>query len=369
MPLGFLHAYKRTATAGGSSAQVTHGFTLNATSNYGVKDGSGYYAPPNGVVNALKQEADNSLTETQPDGSQFHYATTGKLASARNVGGGRWTVLYNASGFITSVSSPSGSRTTAVYDNTTSKLKRIVQPSGRITTFTTTTGTPSGALRSMITPDGSITTFTLNTVSGPFAWQDPSGNRTTLVHDTVNANLVSALISPSGQRTTYSSSNFVQDALGNRTTLGYDGSAQLKYILEPTGSRTTLTWLSGLIQSLVNGLGQRTTLTRSTLANRASGISSVQDAAGGRWTILYDTNSRVNALLDPLGNRSTLVWDTSGRRTALINPLGQRTSWTYGSLGQITAVTDALENQSTRVFNTSGALTAEVNPLGSCFPK
>jgi YD repeat-containing protein len=156
---GFALAYRRSvaATGGGTGANLTPGTRLGAAYAYSGKDGAGNLAPPPEAANALKQEADNSWTETAPDGTKFRYAAaTGRLAAVVGPSGGRWTLAYGASGLVSAVADPTGRRTTISYG--ASRPTRVTDPGGRRTTFTADAATGT-LLQRVATPDGNLTTL------------------------------------------------------------------------------------------------------------------------------------------------------------------------------------------------------------------
>ena len=89
---------------------------------YSNKDGGGHYLPPGGVANALVQNGDNTWTETQPDGFQLRYDTTGKLYRLQSVAGSRWTISRDGGGKVTRIVDPTTARTTFVYDGSRKTL-------------------------------------------------------------------------------------------------------------------------------------------------------------------------------------------------------------------------------------------------------
>src|SRR5262249_5343117 len=95
---------------------------------------------------------------------------------------------------------------------------------------------------------------------------------------------VKALVSATGDRTTYTSSPgqaAVLDPRGKRTTLLYDGGNNLAVGIRPTGARASGGWGSGLPRGVQDPLGNRTTFTQTTLSNRTQALASVVLATGG----------------------------------------------------------------------------------------
>src|SRR5439155_22764428 len=110
---GWNNNFKRSATEVSSTA--ANGKTgTGITYSYTSKDATtGYYTPPGEAKNSLKQEANGTFTETQPDGTGYRYDTTGKLQYVSNPAGGRWSLSYSGSS-IRNITDPFGRRTSLV---------------------------------------------------------------------------------------------------------------------------------------------------------------------------------------------------------------------------------------------------------------
>ena len=372
---GWTNAYKRSVTAtSGSAANVVTG--TGATQQFsGLVGGSGYYLPPPESRNSLSKDA-NGWTEQQPDGTAYRYNTSGVLQYVANPAGGRWTVSYTGVNRIKAIVDPFAGRTTLSY-TATQFLKRVQDSAGRITTFSVSSS--GNNLTRIQTPDLALTTLTYYPAGGAAggqlkSWTTPLGLRTTFTY-APSSNWLNQIIAPNGQRTTYpvpaSGKLSVVNPLGQRTTVT---TALIPAILttvpvsvlNPLGQRTTYSWSSaGLLQSVSSSLGGRTSFGYSSLANRTSQLASVTAPTGGRVSLLYDASYRIKAAIDPLGNRTTVLWGTGTSRAASLNPLGQRTSFTANSTGQLTAVKNPLLQITSYAYSTVGAADGAGQPAGA----
>jgi YD repeat-containing protein len=266
------------------------------------------------------QNSNNTWTQTQPDGFQVMYNTSGTPIYLASPNGGRWTLGY-ASGLVLNVTDPFNNRTTYAYTGGGS-IRRIQDAAGRITSFTVN---GSSNLTRMITPDSAVTSLIYDGSHRLIGYSDPNGNRTSYSYD--GNSFVNSITTPSGNRTTYLYLNWgatrVTDAAGQMTTLLYNFNRNVAGTIDPLGNRSTYLWVGSRLQGFIDGNGHRSTLTYAQLTTRTPALQSIHDAVGGRFTFLYNASNQVQALIDQLGNRSTLTWDGNGNRTAVKDALGK----------------------------------------------
>jgi len=104
---GWTSLFNQQVTAiDAATANVTKG--TGTVLLYTDKNGSGQYRAPGGVLNALVKNGDGTWTETQPNGMQLRYDTTGLLSGMQSVAGGRWTVSRDTGHRITKIADPVG---------------------------------------------------------------------------------------------------------------------------------------------------------------------------------------------------------------------------------------------------------------------
>ena len=143
---------------------------------------SANYTPPAGAQNTLVCHEDYSGVETQPDGFQMHYETTGKLTKFESAAGDVWTLVGFGGDRVYAVIDPFNRRTSIVYGGS-DKIQRVVDAYGRITTFTVD---GSGDLVKMTTPELCETEFRYDANHQLTAYIDPEGSRTTFSYEGVN---------------------------------------------------------------------------------------------------------------------------------------------------------------------------------------
>jgi YD repeat-containing protein len=259
---------------------------------------SAYYQPSTRTSDSVMKNSDGSWTQTQPDGFQTDYDTTGKAVRVSNAAGSRWTTAYDSGGRVSSVTDPLLRRTSYAYTSG-GNIRRILDPGGRITSFTVD---GNGNLIQVITPDGARVTLQYSGATGRqtlTSYTDQRGQETSYSYDSNSA--VNSVTTPTGDRTSYSYRDWgttqVIDAAGQVTTLLHNFARNIQGVINPTGARTTYLWSQGRLRGFIDGNGNRTTFGYASLANQNVAIQSIQDAMEGRYTFLYNANNQVQGLI------------------------------------------------------------------------
>lgn len=307
---------------------------------YTQKDAEGFYSPPAGARNSLRQLDDGSWVETQPNGFQLRYDPQGRFTSMQDGPGNRWTLMYDGNERIAAITEPvPGQRTSFAYD-AAGKIRRIAQPGNRITTFVVD---QYGDLVKRITPELCITEYRYDIVHRLKTVIQPEGGRTTYAYDDFSR--LTVYTSPAGSRTSYSyapETTSIQNPLGSRTTLVYDAARHPLVAIDATGARTSYSWANGQLGGAVDANGHRTSFVYTTLPSRRQSLQAIVSPSGARYTYGYDSSGKLTRLTDENGHRTTLLWDASGNRTGLIDAQGGRTTYSYNALGLLTQITDPL---------------------------
>ena len=218
-------------------------------------------------------------TITDPRGFVTSYQyDSNRRVTQMTAGSAVWTYSYGVTGEIIAVTSPSGAVTTSIFDANLN-LSNVQHPEGYTSTFTYD---PVSFLRiSETVPAGTRYSITYDQKLWlPLVNQDALGNRTTMQYDGF------------GNLTT------LTDANGAVTTYGYDGSGSTHRRIrqtDPLGRVTSYSYMSdGLLQTTTDPRGLVTTYNYDTYGNVASIVAS----DGGITTYQYD-------VLNPF------VWDGS----------------------------------------------------------
>src|SRR5262249_36777886 len=142
---------------------------------------------------------------------------------------------------------------------------------------------------------------------------DPLGHRTSLAYD--GSNNIQRIQDVSGRITSLTvegSGNLtrIQTPDGVRTSLSYDGSHRLTAATNALGQRTTFQNTSGVLQSVISPLGERTSFAIYAQPHLLKAAHVRIDPRGQRTTLLHvggGTQPPI-AVQDALGNRTTYSW-------------------------------------------------------------
>ena len=264
---GWSHSFRRQVEVGGSGSPIV--VTTGAGQNYTYTTSQplgGQYTPAagSGAVNSLfAARPFFSATETAPDGTVYNYgsATGGllRLQSIQNPAGALWTVSYDSSNRVSSITDPFSRSSTFAYNGTSAKISSFLDFAGRRTTFTVNS---AGNLTSVMSPELCVTSLVYDSSNRAIAWINP---------------------------------------LGDTTSYGYDSSNRLITAQAPLGQVTSFVYNSN--QTVVtNPRGYVTTLN----FNSMGSLSSAIDGAGNLTSYAWDTNNRLTGIVDPTFRTSRL---------------------------------------------------------------
>jgi RHS repeat-associated protein len=256
-------------------------------------------------------------------------ATTGLVQSATDARGKVTSFGYDASGNLTSVTSPLGRRTTIAYDS-----------SGRATSTVDGRGNETGA-----NPDDYRTSFTYNAADQLLTSTDPLGHTTTLAYD-LAGNLASVTDAKSHV------TSYGYDAANELTTVTAPGAVVTGYSYDPVGNILTRTDANNHVTSYAYDKDNR--------------LTSVLSPTQQQWTYEHDPNGNVTKVVDAIGNSTadtadgttTYGYDAVNRLTSIgytdatpgvqyaYDGDGNRTSMTDGS-GTVSYAYDDVNNLAT----------------------
>ncbi|MBF1680892.1 MAG: type IV secretion protein Rhs, partial [Rothia sp.] len=169
----------------------------------------------------------------------------------------------------------------------------------------------------------------------------------------------------------------VVDAMGARWGLSYEEAAQnatptseqrLTALTDPEGNITTFEYSAGHLSTVIDPMGNRTSVERDTWGN----VISMTDAAGAQTHYEYDELSQLVAIVDPCGARTEYEYSLTGDLSRIVDATGVALGITHsrshgeysmrveGAPGNYAVVTDALG----RVVSASNSLMTMVPGLG-----
>jgi RHS repeat-associated protein len=183
---------------------------------------------------------------------------------------------------------------------------------------------PSGQSATVTNADGSTVTFTK--LEG--VWTVPAWVQATLVQ---NGEGVFTYTLPDQRAFTFSSSGVLQkitDRNGNATTLTYV-SGRLETVTDPAGRKLTLAYnAEGLVESVKDPMGHTVKY-----AYEGGNLKSVTEPgeASARWQFKYDSSREITEVIDGRGGTVVNKYDGSHRVTEQKDPLERKTTWSYAS--------------------------------------
>jgi YD repeat-containing protein len=129
---GWSGAAKETLTSTSAGVDITDG--LGTLLHYTDQDASNRYRVPGSTSDSLVQNADGTWTQTQPDGFQTVFNTSGYPTRLVSAAGDRWTISYDSGNPVLWVGDPFNRRTTYSY-TAGGNIRRVQDPAARITSF------------------------------------------------------------------------------------------------------------------------------------------------------------------------------------------------------------------------------------------
>jgi len=324
----------------------------------------------------------------------FTYGAGNYIASVADHTGRKVTYDYNTAGALGQVTFPDGTTEQYTYD---SNKRLLTMQDRRGHVWVTNEYDSNGRMAKQTFADNTYYQFAyaLDTNQQVTATTitDPNGSKEYVAFDPVSkypltdtwaygtslAQTLTYVRQPSGLV------DSVTDALGRKTTYGYDNSGnvtritrladtaqattyqysytpdynQVASITDPLNHATTFTYTNGCLSQMVDPLGHATT----TLCNGAGQPTAIEDALGHLTTLSYQGYD-LQSITDALSRTTTLTTDALGRLVATKDPLGNVTLKLYDTNDRVVKSIDGL-NQATQVdYDGNGNATLVTLPSG-----
>jgi RHS repeat-associated protein len=288
------------------------------------------------------QETAQGIVTTYTDRLGFQYVyehdANYRLLRYTDPLGGETRYEHSSTGDRTAILDALGRRTRFEYDSE-GNVTRIVDAAGNATAMTYTFGKN---LSQVTDASGATTTFNYN-----------DGNITA-----------------------------VTDAEGNRDTHQYGGNGQLDNVLLQDRAGMDLEYDRGQIvganmirgqalggakydeiglpSEVDDGLGNKIQLEYDGRGN----VIRKTDPLGAVETMEYDARGRLMRKVDKNGNASRTVYDGNNNVVMTINALGETVQMTYDAGDRLVAITDPRGGVTERAYDAVGRMISETNPLG-----
>ena len=336
----------------------TSSFTYDAVGHKtSMTNGSG------GVYSYQYDGNGNQITMTDPEGhaTSYSYDERNRLSSETDVSKQSLFYKRDAIGRVLIKLNALGKTTTYTYDDASNREKTVTDALGQATTYNYDA---SGQVTEVLRPDGSKILHTYDDLGRLTQKTDEAGLVSTYTYD-ANGNKLSEKI---GDQTT----SYTYDALGNVTKVTYPNQETGSYtydvmgnvlnFTDAKGNQTTYTYtLGGALSSITDALGHQSTITYDGNGNQAS----LTDAAGYKATTTYNAHNLPEVVTDALGNQTSYTYSQLEQITSTTDALGKQKTYTYNELGYPISITDENGNVS-QLSYTETAQTKQINnPDGS----
>jgi RHS repeat-associated protein len=334
----------------------------------------------NGLISQLVDNIGRSVTYSYDAASNLISATVALGAASTTTGHG-----YDPSHRLTSVTTPEQKLWTTVYDPSSGRVARELDPDQNsfvfsYTTATTTLTDRSGSATVETFTAGRLSTMTRGAGSTrPSTWRygyDSAGRLTGIIDQDgwlstrsydARGNLTSSRDGSGHTSTwTYDSQNDVltyTSGRGETTSFRYDARGNLQTVhrvLAETGDSVDTILLHGDSQHPgdVTGVTDPTRRTISIGRDPQGEVASVADANGDTAKAWYNGAGQLTQLQSANGGIWHITPDVQGRPLSVVDPLSHQVRWTYNGEGGFTTVTDADLQQTTYHYDNEARLSS-----------
>ncbi len=282
--------------------------------------------------------------------------------------GRQWVYLFNAYGYMTQATDPTGNSRVFNRDGTTNLLLGMTGPGacpnvcgdptqGDLTFTYDANGNELTQTDSL----GDTYTYTYDPVySHVLSAADPVGNTANYQYDAFGN--LTAYIDPRGDTATIAIGSVgglpasITDSMNDTTSFEYDAYANLVSSTDPLGETTSFAYdaVSRLIQT-TDPTGAQFSQARDPLDR----LIRQTDANGGITTYTYDPVNNLLTITDPRGGTNTYSYDPLSRETARTDALGRQEAFVYDPLSNLIKHTDRRGEVSTFGYDVLSRLTSE----------
>ena len=297
---------------------------------------------------------------------------------------------------------PDGGASAYAYDGN-GKLSAVTNPRG----ITTVENEFDEDCRTTLQkfPDGTTMSYEYDDDKKRVTLTERNGAKTIHIHDGQYRNIKN--IYPDGEESfAYNSRNQkvkITDKLGNETRLSYDNRGNLTGVINPLGTKLSITYEShnrptniklngkekqkntfdgkGNLLETKDALGRKTSFTYNEKGlpetiqkpdgsairltyDKKGNIETVTDAMGGTARYEYDALNRVIKVTDPEGSTASLSYDKAGNISAFTNGEGNVRTYEYNESGKVTKITDFDGSTVQRTYNVLNKPEAVTDQLG-----
>ena len=320
-------------------------------------------ALPSGAAHTLTYAAGGLLSAVRdPLGNttSLGYDSYGKRTSLTNAMNETWLRTYDSFHILTtSETDPLGNITSYAYDDN-HRLTRITYADGSQKTFEY----DCCSLTAVIDENGNRTSIERNALLKPASITDALGNKTTFGYDATNT--VTGAKRPDGSAVSVAPDAVLRPAAvtnpaGATTTKTYDGNWNIASMTDERGKKTTFTTMGGMPWQTTDPLGNTTT----TIWDGAGRLYSWQNARSDDVFYTYTPDSQIASKLasDYTTVLAQYTYDMAGNPTQIHDATGT-TSYAHDAIGRVTTITYPDANSATFSYNGVGMYTSIAYPGG-----
>jgi len=316
-----------------------YGTSVEATWNYGYD---------------LNMLGLTSATDPNHHLTTFSWDSNANLLSATDALSHTGTFTYDSLNDLTSATNRLNVTTTYTYDSHGNVLTAATPLTGtsqtQSVTFSYGDSLHPGDITGITDPDGHVVLLSYDSNGDLVSATDALGDKTTYGYDLIGRR--TSTLSPNGnvtggnpsQNTTSYSYNVFGDVTGitnpldHSAVITYDGHRNLVSLTDPDANK---------VQYRYDADNELTIVTRADLTTLTYGYDgdgnqiSQTDANKNTTKYAFDPLSRVSSITDPLNRITTYLYDGVGNLTSLTNAANLSTSFSYDPLNQLTGITYA----------------------------
>ncbi|NEZ56031.1 RHS repeat protein [Adonisia turfae] len=298
----------------------------------------GVYGSPAGDYSRLERLADGTFRRTLKDQTVTTFNARNQLATVQDRNGNTLTYLYDTEGKLITMRDAVGLETTFTY--TEGRVTTITDPAGRQTQLAYD---PAGNLQSITDPDAAVRTWEYDNNFRMTAEVDQRGHRETTEYDgfgrvdrSIRRDGSVIDIDPIQVKGLYLPSQTIDP-----TTAPLAFTPTATEIITPTATQT-------------DGRGNVEVFT----LNKAGNLLNQTDAVGNVLTLERDCScGRVSAMVDGTGDRTTITYDDQGNPNQIVDSLSGaagRQQVFDSQFNQLIQATDELGRQTLHELDATG---------------
>ena len=286
--------------------------------------------------------------------------TSGRITGVSDPLGRSWTIGYNTSGDLTSVSFPAVGSTTysiAYGYNANHDITSLTDARGKVWTFEYFS---DDSIKSETDPLSHQSHYVYDT--GFTKVYDARGNY--VRHNYTSGGVLASVVDAAGNTESYTydtahNKTGVTDRRGKSWAYTFDSRGNVLTKTDPLSHTTTTTYNSKNDPlTVTTQLGHETDYVYSTAGN----LTSVTDSLSHSTTYGYDTHGQVTSISDALSHGTSITYDTDGNATQTTDALSHSTTATYDAIGRTTSNTDATGLTSSTAYDALGRVTSVTAP-------